>query len=316
MSEKRDSGPIILGITLLFFLLICVVISVSFASLGSSASKQSSKFTGQLYSKGNIGFVEIEGIITDSKLKVKSIMKFTEDEEIKGLLLYVNSPGGSIGPTEEIYRAVMHAKNKGKKIYVVMGSLCASGGYYIAAAADHIITAESTLTGSIGVIMQMINMTDVYKFLKMDVLTFKSGKYKDIGNPSRPMKEFEKAYIQQLVDDSYSIFLNAVIKGRKEAVAKKFPELDSDEKVAKYITKYADGRIILGINAVKFGLADQIGDTVDALEYIKNEIGEEVKLAKEKKKNKFELIFENLGEKLSFLMDHKDTEVKMLYQMQ
>jgi protease-4 len=315
MSEKRDNGPIILGIVLLFFLLMCVVISITMSNLGRGMSRKSFSSFKTLSTDGNVGLIKINGAIMKSENKVKNINKFAKNDKLKAIILYINSPGGSVGSTEEIYRALIHAKEKGKNIYVVMGGLCASGGYFISSAADEIFTENTTLTASIGVIIQMTNLKELYKFLKMDVNTFKSGKYKDIGNPARDMTKEERDYIQKLVDDTHQIFLNIVIKGRSEKIKKLHPELKTESDVKKYIEKYAQGQIILGNEAVKLGFADQIGDMQDCIKFIEKELKIKVKIVREPKKHKWSFLLENIGEGVTKLKNSVTEEFRLLYMM-
>ncbi|MCD6578505.1 signal peptide peptidase SppA [bacterium] len=313
MSEKRDSGPIVLGMILLFFLLLCVITTIGFGSMSSKGLKSTSME--KWNSTGNIGLIKIEGAIFKSEVKVKNINKIAKLPNVKAIVLYINSPGGAIGPTEEIYRALMHAKEKGKKIYIVMGGLCASGGYFLASSGDYIFAENSTFTGSIGVIMQMANMTELYKYLKIKMITIKSGKYKDIGNSSRPMTTEDKNYLQDLITQSYNIFLDVVVQGRKQAIMDKFKDLKTDDAVKKYIKKYADGRVLLGKNAKELGFVDAIGDMEDAQKYIEKKLNLKIKFVKEPIKSKFMKIMTELGDSYSNLKSGKVEKLQLMYIM-
>jgi protease IV len=200
-----------------------------------------------------IGVVEIEGIISDSKETMEEILKFKEDASIKGVILRINSPGGAVGPSQEIYREVLKLREK-KKVFVSMGTTCASGGYYIASAADKLYANPSTITGSIGVIMQLVVVEDLLKKLGLQPNTLKAGKLKDAGSPFRSMTPDERAYMDQVIANIYDQFIKDVSTARKMDVEK--------------VRVLAEGRIYTGTQAQEVGFVDGIGnfyDTVDAL---------------------------------------------------
>ena len=200
-----------------------------------------------------IGVVEIEGVISGSKEVMDDIVDFKDDASIKGVILRINSPGGGVGPTQEIYREVVKLKEK-KKVYVSMGTTCASGGYYIASAGQKLYANPSTITGSIGVIMELMNVEDVLKKIGLKSNTIKAGEYKDTGSPFRPMTPEERAYMDGIVVNIYDQFTKDVATGRKMNV--------------EAVKKLAEGRIYTGTMAKDVGLVDAIGnfyDTVDAM---------------------------------------------------
>lgn len=163
----------------------------------------------------------------------------------------VNSPGGSSAASDEIYRELKKFKKTGKPVVISMGDIATSGGYYISAIADQIYANPSTITGSIGVIMQFKNLQDLYDKLGVDSITFKSGPYKDIGNPDRKLTAEEKELLQNMVDEVYQEFLTAVAEGRSMSKSK--------------VEKLADGRIYNGRKAKKLGLVDEMGTFYDAV---------------------------------------------------
>ena len=200
-----------------------------------------------------IGVVEIEGVISGSKEVMDDIVDFKDDASIKGVILRINSPGGGVGPTQEIYREVVKLTEK-KKVYVSMGTTCASGGYYIASAGQKLYANPSTITGSIGVIMELMNVEDVLKKIGLKNNTIKAGEYKDTGSPFRPMTPEERAYMDGIVTNIYDQFTKDVATGRKMNV--------------ETVKKLAEGRIYTGTMAKDVGLVDAIGnfyDTVDAM---------------------------------------------------
>jgi len=200
-----------------------------------------------------IGVIEIEGVIADGKDAVEEIVKFKEDPAIKGVILRIDSPGGAVGPSQELYREVLKLKAT-KKVYVSMGSTCASGGYYIAAAADKLYANPSTITGSIGVIMQLMIVEDMLKKFGLESNTIKAGKFKDVGSPFRTMTAQEREYMDGVVMSIYDQFINDIASARKMDAGK--------------VRALAEGKVYTGNQAKDAGLIDSIGDfydTVDAL---------------------------------------------------
>jgi protease-4 len=193
---------------------------------------------------------------TDSAPSVlKQLRKAVKDPHVKAVLLRINSPGGTVSASQEISDEIISLKEKNKPVVVSMGDLAASGGYYISSQADQIIAEPGTLTGSIGVIMSMINLKGLGDKLGLQPEVIKSGKFKDLGSPYRPMTADDKAILQALILDSYDQFVNAVAKGRKMSV---------DD-----VKKIADGRVYSGRQALKIHLVDKMGgyDTaMDALQ--------------------------------------------------
>ncbi|ADL11562.1 signal peptide peptidase SppA [Acetohalobium arabaticum] len=188
---------------------------------------------------------------TNASEVIKQINEAKDNKKIKALLLRVNSPGGSSAASDEIYRELKKFKKTGKPVVISMGDIATSGGYYISAIADQIYANPSTITGSIGVIMQFKNLQDLYDKLGVDSITFKSGPYKDIGNPDRKLTAEEKELLQNMVDEVYQEFLTAVAEGRSMSKSK--------------VEKLADGRIYNGRKAKKLGLVDEMGTFYDAV---------------------------------------------------
>lgn len=193
----------------------------------------------------------------------KALDAAAEDDKIRGVLLVVNSPGGTVGMSQELSNAVKRLKAV-KPVVVSVTDLCASGGYYTAVAADKIIVNEGSLIGSIGVIIHATNMKRLLSDkLGIDDMTIKSGKYKDILSQNRPMRDDERAMLQELVNESYQVFLKTVLDGRLDKVsADKRPALEARLRAV------ADGRVTTGTQAVKIGLADSVGDWHKAKEVL------------------------------------------------
>ena len=200
---------------------------------------------GAFLSDNKVGVGEVEGIISDSQEIVRQLNEFGKEKRIRAVVLRVNSSGGGMAPSQEIYDAVVELKKK-KKVVVSMGSLAASGGYLISCAADKIVANPGTITRSISAVMHFANVEELLKKVGLKSSVIKSGKYKDIGSPLREMTEDEKTILQNLVDDIYDQFLDTVSR---------------DRKIAKeQLRSVADGRVFSGRQAQKLGLVDFLGD--------------------------------------------------------
>lgn len=184
---------------------------------------------------------------------MEAIRKAGKREDVKALVVRIDSPGGSAGASQEIALELDHLRNKGKPVVTSMGDVCASGGYWIACSTDHIVASGASLTGSIGVIMQLSNLEGLYEKLGIRNQTIKSGKHKDIGSTMREVSAEEEKILQELVDDSYQQFLTQVQKGRQEKIS------------AEKLLEIADGRIFTGKQALELGLVDSLGNYYDAV---------------------------------------------------
>ena len=222
------------------------------------------KLAGLSQSKKNaVAVVEIYGAISQgassrswdrgSQQIAKRIRDLADKKEVKAIVLDINTPGGSVGAVQEIYSAIKRAKAETKKPFIArFGEVSASGGYYVAAACDKIIAQPGTITGSIGVIFSVGNFQGLMSKVGFKSEVIKSGKFKDIGSPTREMTPEERKLLQAMIDDSYEQFVAAVSEGRKMPV---------DD-----VKKLADGRIYTGRQGKENGLVDQIGDLQDALD--------------------------------------------------
>jgi len=205
-----------------------------------------------------IGVVEIEGVIADGKDAMEDIVRFKEDDAIKGVIVRINSPGGSVGPSQEIYQELKKLAAK-KKVFISAGGVCASGGYYIASAGEKIYANPSTITGSIGVIMEQVVAEELLKKVGIQPNTIKSGKFKDVGSPFRKMQDDERAYFQQILDSIHEQFMKDVAEGRKMPI--------------EQVKKLSDGRVYTGTQAKELGLVDGIGTFYDTLDNMKKDLG-------------------------------------------
>ncbi|MGZ3440834.1 MAG: signal peptide peptidase SppA, partial [Polyangia bacterium] len=230
----------LLGLCFAFFYLI-------FASLDSG--EREAGWGGGLGPK--VGVVDVTGVITESREVLGQLHELRKDKSISAIVVRIDSPGGSVAPSQEIFHAIERAR-KDKKVVCSMGTVAASGGYYIAAACDKIVASAGTVTGSIGVISEMPHVHKLLELVRVDIDTIKSGAMKDVGSPFRPMTPEEKQFFQQFVDGVYDQFLSDVAKSRG---------LDKEK-----LRKIADGRILTGAQALDAKLVDQLGNLEDALE--------------------------------------------------
>ena len=230
-------------------LALCFVFAVGlFAALGKDPESP------HAWTSGNgpkIGVVEISGVIGPSKKALEQLIEFRRDKDIKAIVVRIDSPGGAVAPSQELYRAVERAK-KEKKVVVSMGTVAASGGYYIASAADRIYAMPGTITGSIGVISEFPEVDGLLDLLHVKATTIKSGAMKDTGSPLRPMTDEEKKFLQGFVSGIYEQFLTDVATARK---------IDKEA-----LRKIADGRILTGQEALAAKLVDEMGNLEDAVE--------------------------------------------------
>ena len=205
-----------------------------------------------------LGVVEVEGAIMESKEAVEQIERFERSENIMGIIVRINSPGGAVAPSQEIHRALTRARDK-KKVVISMGSLAASGGYYIACAGDRIFANPGTVTGSIGVVTQLTNVSELADLARIRVHTVTSGKYKDTGNPFRTFNEEDEAFFKQLIANIYEQFIRDIAKSR---------DMDLED-----VRELADGRVYTGEQARDKGLIDELGGLREASEYLAGEVG-------------------------------------------
>jgi protease-4 len=268
-GQNKTFLYLLLGFVAFFFLcFVLIVFSIHHVVKKAGGSSHSSF----LASSDEIDLIEIDGPIYQSDDIVRKIRRFKKGDQ-KALLIRLNSPGGAVAPSQEIYSEILSARQDNKKIVVAsMSSLAASGAYYIAAACDKIVANPGTLTGSIGVIAEFPEASGLLKKVGVDFQTIKSGKFKDTGSFSRPMNVEERAYLQDTVNDVFHQFLDAVVAGRsqpvKELLAKRLKvktDKITDKQVENFILPYADGRALTGHRAYQLGLVDQLGNYDDAV---------------------------------------------------
>ena len=235
----------------LFFLIIITgMLTATFISLAfiiAMWGDDRTRFIGE-----KVGVVEVNGAILDSRAVIEQLKKFREHDVIKAIVIRINSPGGGVASSQEIYKEIMRTREF-KRVIASMGTMAASGGYYIAAGADGIVANPGTITGSIGAIMGYTNFEELLNKLGLLPVVIKSGPYKDVGSPARTMTEEERDLLQEVVSKIHQQFIHAIAEGRKLE--------------ASQVELIADGRIFSGEQAKELGLVDRMGNLEDALQW-------------------------------------------------
>ncbi len=204
-----------------------------------------------LLSKNAVAIVTVEGVIENSREIVRTLDRLAKNDGVRAVVLRVDSPGGAVAPSQEIYDAVLRVREK-KPVVASLGGVAASGGYYVASGCDVIVANPGTLTGSIGVILQTGNVSELLKKVGIQGVIVKAGKFKDIGSPLREMSEEEKRLLDDLLQNVHTQFIAAVSRGRKLPV--------------EQVRQLADGRIYSGEQAHDLKLVDQLGGLRDAVQ--------------------------------------------------
>jgi protease-4 len=213
-------------------------------------------------SSGEIALVHVNGMLMDSRDIVRQLSDYRQDPQVRGIILRIDSPGGAVAPAQEIYSEITKLQADHKTVYASMGTVAASGGYYIACAADYVLANPGTLTGSISAVMAFNNIEELTKKIGIKPYIIKSGKFKDAGSPLRAMTPDEQKLLQDVVNDVHEQFVQAIAKGRDLPLAE--------------INKIADGRIMTGQQALKLKLIDEVGGlekTIDLLAKKLNVVG-------------------------------------------
>ena len=238
-----------------FFLFVLAVFTLVYLTLRTN--EDSTAFRGF----GNkIGVVDLEGVIISPKIVVDQLKKFGDDDSIKAIILHVNSPGGGVAASEEIYREVKRIRDdKKKRIVASIESVGASGAYYVSSATNKIYADKGSIVGSIGVIAQWVNYGDLLHWAKLKDVTMKAGEFKDTGSPTRDMTPAEKEYLQSLIDNMHAQFIQAVADGRKT----KFEDVKA----------VANGKVWTGEQALSMKLIDQVADFQAAVDDTAKAVG-------------------------------------------
>jgi len=268
-----------------FFLFVLAVFALVYITLHSG--QQTASFGSSFGDK--IAVVDLEGVILSPKSTVDQLKKYADDDSVKAIILHVNSPGGGVAASEEIYREVRRIRDeKKKRIVAAIESVGASGAYYVSSATNKIYADEGSIVGSIGVISEWVNYGDLLHWAKLKAIVMKAGEFKDTGNPTREMTPSEQQYLQSLIDNMHSQFIQAVADGRKMKY--------QDVKVI------ADGKVWTGQQAASMKLIDQVADFQAAVKDTAKSVGisGEPTLVKPEKERKtvLDLLFGDISQYL------------------
>ena len=286
MVEKKNRAVIGILLLVVFFFLILVI----FATYTVEALKGSKNFDDD-GKGGTIAVVEITGVILDAKETIEKLVKAHEAKDVRAIFIRIESPGGAVAPVQEIYDEIVRIDQE-KPVYASIGSVAASGGYYIAAATRKIFSSPGSLVGSIGVILPHVDMTSLFEWIKLKPSPIKAGKFKDIASNSRPMTAEEKTILENMLNDVHKQFIEDILKKRKNVI-KKDP-LD-----------YAEGQIFSGRQAQNLGLVDELlglwgaGRKVHKELNLSGEFG--FRYIKKKKESRLIKLMDDLAESLSNL---------------
>jgi protease IV len=272
-SANKTFLYVLFGVLGFFFLGFVLILLVAQHLFGKSSNGS------LLDGSDEITMIEINGPIYQSDDIIRRIKRFRKGSR-KALILRLNSPGGAVAPSQEIYSEVLRARENKKIVVASMSSLAASGAYYIASACDKIVADPGTLTGSIGVIAEFPDASGLLKKVGLSLQTIKSGKFKDTGSFSRPMNLLEREYLQETINDVFQQFLGSVVDGRRAVFQqklglnlKKKPEQVTDQEIRNYLIPFADGRVLTGKRAYELGFIDKLGNYYDAVELTANLAG-------------------------------------------
>jgi protease-4 len=258
----QDKSKGIVGIFILITVLFFIFIIFAFYTV--SNLKSTSKMTSENLLGGDkspIAVIEVDGVIMASKKVVKKLLLAEKDKKVKAIIVRVNSPGGAVGPTQEIYEEIRRI-NKDKPVYASFGSVAASGGYYIGAAARKIFTPAGSLTGSIGVIMNFMDLSKLYEWVRVKPDLIKAGKYKDIGSAARKMTDEERMLLTNMTENVHEQFIMDIFKVREKKIVGGLEGL----------RQYAQGQIFSGQGAKEVGLVDEIAGLWEAGRRIHKEL--------------------------------------------
>jgi protease-4 len=273
-----------LGILALLALL-AIGFTLFIASFISSTSEKTETVT--VGSGDRIAVIELRGEITSSEEVIRQLKKYRGNSGVRAIVLHIDSPGGGVVASQEMYEEVRKTRDGGKPVIVAMGSLTASGGYYVSCGATRLVANRGTLTGSIGVISEFLQVKDALEKLGISLKTIKAGKLKDAGSPTKAMTDDDRAYFQALMDDVHRQFMDVVARERKMTPEK--------------VRGLADGRVFTGEQAVELGLVDTLGTFEDALRIaagIAGINGEPSIVRERRRQGWWDMMFDGAGETL------------------
>jgi len=283
---------IIIICSILFFIF---AISVFMSNFGVKTDYELSD------SGSKIALIEVNGVIYSAEEIVRQFEKYANSKSIKGIVLRIESPGGGIAASQEIYEKVKQVRDAGTPVIASMGSVAASGGYYIACGADTIMANLGTTTGSIGVIAEIPNTKDLMDKIGVRFEIIKSGRYKDTGSPFRKLTEDDRSYLQALIDDAFGQFVDVVATER-----------NMDRQT---VLQYADGRVFSGKQALAYGLIDTIGTYEDAINFAGELAGISGKPKTVKERKRKITIFDLLFEDVNSIFDSVQHWPRIKYQL-
>jgi protease-4 len=260
MVNQNQASRSVIGIFVLIIILFFIFIFFSFSVVNSLrvSDKEGASFEMMGADKSPIAVIEVLGPIMDAKDIVELLHQAEQDESVKVVIVRVDSPGGAVGPTQEIYEEIVRL-DKIKPVYASFGSIAASGGYYIGAATRRIYASNGTLTGSIGVIMSFVDLSKLFEWGKIQPQVMKAGKYKDIGSPNRPMNAEEQELLNAMLNQVHERFREDILLKRKD-------------KIKADIVEITQGQIFNGEEALKLGLVDEVAGLWEAARRIQKEL--------------------------------------------
>ena len=247
--KLRDKYPVLFPLTIFLGLVLIIVLIQNFQNNKKNLDT------------GKIAVLKVEGVILSSEDLLNKLESFEKNDEILGLILRINSPGGAVAPVQEVFDKLLKIREK-KPVYSSVETLAASGGYYLAAASDRIFANKGSIIGSIGVIFQFVRYQELFKKIGLDPVVIKAGKYKDILSPYREVRPVEREMIQNLVDDAHQQFVADIASGRGLA--------------QKEILPLADGRIFTAKQSLEYNLIDELGN----LDFVVDKLKQELELKK------------------------------------
>jgi protease-4 len=245
-----------------------------------------------------VAVVDVQGEIFYDRWKLREIESHRKNDNVKAVVVFINSPGGGVAASQALHRALLDLRLE-KPVVAYMASVAASGGYYVACAADSIVATEGTLTGSIGVIAAFLRTEELYQKIGLEVTVIKSGKYKDVGSPHREMTEAEKSYLGGLLDDVYEQFVRAVSESRDMPLER--------------VSDLAEGRLYTGEEAAELGLVDRIGSYEDAVLMAARMAGMEGEPEIVKKRRRRSLLERIVGESVTSISRNRAERVSLKY---
>lgn len=268
--------------------MLAIGFTVVIIALVSGSSERTETVT--VGSGDKVAVVDLKGVIASSDEVVRQMKKYRNNSSVRAIVLHIDSPGGGVVASQEMYEEVRAVRDGGKPVIVSMGSLAASGGYYVAVGGSYLVANRGTLTGSVGVISEFLQLKDALDKVGIGVKTIKAGKLKDAGSPMRAMNDDDQKYFQALMDDVHRQFIDVVARERKMDVEK--------------VRELADGRVFTGEQALQLGLVDTLGTFEDAVRIAAVKVGikGEPAIVKERKRQMwYESIFGDAGETLKDL---------------